>query len=525
MRDNNAAYRGYKKTMRRLLPAVLSGLLLTAAFPRWNFAAAAWVALVPLLYSLRNVSSWKSFGPGFAAGLVHYLTLGYWLMPTLKNYGGLPLPAALIFSLLLAAYLAIYIGVFAMIVTGIRSGPAITLLTAPAAWVTLEYIRTFLFTGFPWELLGYSQYQQLSLIQLADLTGVYGLSFVIVLVNTALFLAGLALLQKKWQEVRVKKRPALAAVLGALILVAVVWGYGQWRLSRVGQDMSRAEHHRLAVIQGNIDQSLKWDEEFRLDSVRKYLDLAARPEARRADLVVMPETAMPFYFNYDKNLAAMVSRFARDQEIHLLTGAPTVFSQGNDYELYNSAYLIAPTGEVTGRYDKSHLVPFGEYVPLGKWLPLIDRLVVAVGDFEPGDPGRVLNLDNRRLGIQICYEIIFPGGCRQLVAGGADIIINITNDAWYGRTGAPYQHFSMTVLRAVENRRAVVRAANTGISGWVDPRGRIRDATSIFVESVRSYQVPEGRGQTVYGRLGDLFAKFCVIATLFVLWRKYRINR
>ncbi|MFP4446027.1 MAG: apolipoprotein N-acyltransferase [Desulfosudaceae bacterium] len=500
---------------------LLSGLLLTAAFPRWDYSWAAWMALVPLLYVLRGLAAKKAFLAGFAAGLVHYLTLGYWLLPTLQNYGGLPLAAALPAVALLAAYLALYTGLFAMIIAGIRGGAGAALAAGPAIWVALEYVRTFLFSGFPWELLGYSQYQRLALIQVADITGVYGISAAVVLVNLAIVCCWLAGRKKTWQQVPVSSRQALLGVTAAALVIGFIWGYGLWRIGRVEAGLADAACRRLTVVQGNIDQGHKWDETFRRTTVQKYLELAGRQPDLPPDLVIMPETALPFYFTHDRSLTAMVRRAVRRMNVYLLVGAPYFERRDGQYALYNSAFLLSPAGEVTGRYDKAHLVPFGEYVPLGRWLPL-GNLVTAVGDFDPGRPGRVIRMDGTGLGVQICYEIIFPGGSRQMAANGADIIVNLTNDAWYGRTSAPYQHFSMAVLRAVETRRPVVRAANTGISGWVTPTGQIGDATPIFVDAVRTYAVPKGSGRTFYVRLGDLFAKICVIVTLFVLWRRYR---
>jgi len=513
------------KSLLMPVGVLLSGLLLTAAFPGWDYSWAAWMALVPLLYVLRGLTAKKAFLAGFAAGLVHYLTLGYWLLPTLQNYGGLPLAAALPAVVLLAAYLALYTGLFAMIIAGIRGGAGAALAAGPAVWVALEYVRTFLFSGFPWELLGYSQYQRLSLIQVADITGIYGISAAVVLVNLAIVFCWLAWRKKAWQQVPVSSRQAVLAAAAAGIVMAFIWGYGQWRMAQVEAGLVDAAGIRLTVVQGNIDQGQKWDETFRRTTVQKYLELAGRqpdqPTDQPTDLVIMPETALPFYFTHDRTLTAMVRRVVRRMNVYLLVGAPYFERRNGHYRLYNSAFLLSPDGEVTGRYDKAHLVPFGEYVPLGRWLPL-GNLVAAVGDFDPGQPGRVIRMNETGLGVQICYEIIFPAGCRQMAANGADIIVNLTNDAWYGRTAAPYQHFSMAVLRAVETRRPVVRAANTGISGWVTPAGEIGDATPIFVDAVRTYSVPKGRGRTFYVRLGDLFAKICVIVTLFVLWRRYR---
>jgi len=258
--------------------------------------------------------------------------------------------------------------------------------------------------------------------------------------------------------------------------------------------------------------------------VEKYLALASQAIDHDPDLIVMPETALPFYFFYEKELTDMVRRRARETGVFYLAGAPFFQQDMERAHFYNSAFLINPDGEVMGRYDKTHLVPFGEYVPFGEFLPFIEKLVAGVGDFSPGKADHVIYMNGCGLGVQICYEIIFPDICRRMVKNGADIVINITNDAWYGRTGAPYQHFSMTVFRAVENRRSLVRSANTGISGFIDPAGRIRESTGLFVDAVQVYRVPVKSGQTFYTGKGDLFAKSCAMLLLFVLCQRYAIK-
>ncbi len=524
MAKNDEAGSSRADLARKIFLTLLSGGLLTASFPRPEAAGVAWLALVPLLICLSDRSPKAGFFWGLIAGLAHYLTLQYWLVDTLKVYGQLPLAVSFSAFFLLAFYQALYIGLFSMIMTGIRLRPAFGPVAAGAVWVTLEYLRTLLFSGFPWELLGYSQYKQLRLIQIADIAGVYGVSFLIVLVNAVIFYGWLAWTGKSWQGARVEKKTAAGAALLTAVLVVLVCIYGQWRVAGLEDHLAGLRHRKVAVLQGNIRQSHKWDAAFRQTTVDQYLSLADRLKPQEPELVVMPETALPFYFFYDKPLTNKVRQAARQMNSYLLTGAPSCEKRDDAYALFNSAYLIDTSGNVAGRYDKVHLVPFGEYVPFGKWLP-IENLVAGIGDFEPGNQGRVLFMNDCGLGLQICYEMIFPAGARRMAKNGADILVNLTNDAWYGKTSAPYQHFSMTILRAVENRRAVVRAANTGISGWVAPTGRIRDATPIFVDSARLYEVPEGGPGTLYTEWGDLFAKLCIIITIYMLWRRYRTRQ
>ncbi|MEW6079252.1 MAG: apolipoprotein N-acyltransferase [Thermodesulfobacteriota bacterium] len=507
-----------------LPPALASGLMLTAAFPSPGLSWLAWVALVPLLFALRDLSPRWSFAAGFLTGWTHFLTLGYWLIPTIMVYGGVPLAPALTFYLGLGACLAVYIGLFALLVSWVRGKPGLCLAAVPVIWVGVEYLRSHLFTGLPWELLGYSQYRHLCLIQVADIAGVYGLSFIIVLVNAAVTGLLLWLCKRPWRGVAMTGRTAVLLAVVALMLASGVCWYGWYRVRTVDQVLAGAPGRTIAVVQGNIDQAQKWDAAFQLATVKKHLLLAMETVPRDPDLIVMPETALPFYFFYEEALTDMVCRVVRQTGTFFLAGAPAFERTPADIRYFNSAFLINPGGEVVGRYDKTHLVPFGEYVPFGRYLPFIEKLVAGVGDFTAGTAGQVLFMNGTRLGVQICYEIIFPDICRRMVTNGADMIINITNDAWYGKSSAPYQHFSMTVLRAVENRRSLVRAANTGISGFIDPAGRIRGATGIFVEDAPVYAVPIMTGGTIYNRTGDLFAKSCVILLLFVILQRYVEN-
>lgn len=506
---------------------MVSGLLLTGAFPQTGMAWLAWVALVPLLRVLDSASVRQGFYAGLAAGCAHYFSLLYWLVPTLRTYGALPWVLAVGCFLLLSLYLAFYLGVFAAVYAGVRNRPVLRILVAPVAWTALEYVRAFILSGFPWEPVGCSQYRILPLIQMADLTGVYGISFLVVLFNSLLAWAIYRLLKKEAFPAAETVGAFLLLVL-FLVMAVSAWFYGTWRLKEVSGAMADAPLKRIAVVQGNIDQNQKWDAAFRDATVEKYLALCRRAADTGPDLVVLPETAMPFYFLYDGVATRKVLTAAREAGTWFLAGAPAAATENGAVKYYNSAYLITPQGQIAGRYDKTHLVPFGEFVPLGplrEWLPFVRTIVAAAGDFTAGNVGQTLEMGGLPLGVQICYEIIFPYQARRIVQNGAGLIINITNDAWYGRTSAPWQHFSMVVFRAVETRRAVVRSANTGISGYIAPTGQIIGATPLFVESVKTWAVPVMQTTTVYCRYGDLFAKGCLVGLILVLWYIFRTAR
>jgi len=505
--------------------AVLSGFLLTLSFPKAGFSWLAWFALVPLLAALRNLSPKNGFYLGLCAGLAHYLTLVYWLAYTMSTYGHLPLYASVSVLLLLSAYLALYVAIFSMILTCFYRGPVFLVFMIPSVWVSLEYIRSFLFTGFPWELIGYTQFNVLHLIQISDIFGVYGVSFCIVLSNAATFLAYLYLTGKDWQEKEVKSRLAAGSVVTLALIFCFVWFYGEWQIQSIQKLISHSPSIKVAIVQGNIDQTKKWDPAFQRASTVKYINLSLLAKKHKPDLVVWPETATPFYFLHNARLSEMVKKGVHDTGTDFLIGSPSFNLGKNRVEYYNSAYLIGPEGNVYGRYDKAHLVPFGEYIPFNKWLPFLGKMVEGVGDFNPGKKGHTIKWGDFRLGIQICYEIIFPHLSRAMVKNHASVLVNITNDAWYGRSSAPNQHFSMTILRAVENRRSIIRAANTGISGFIDPCGKVIAATPLFEDATITRSVPMLEETTFYSRFGDLFAMACLGITLVAGFWGYLIRK
>jgi apolipoprotein N-acyltransferase len=494
----------FQANYTRLLFALSSGVLLTLAFPNFDQGWLAWIALVPLLLAVRETRWQTSFCLGLAAGLAHYLTLIYWTAHTMHTYGRLPWFQSVTLLLLLSAFLALFPAAYAALLSFVKTGhPGRVLILSSLVWTALEYVRTFLFTGFPWELLGYSQYDHLWVVQFADIFGVYGVSMLIVWVNTTLALLMLHWLEKPWQGCQTTRRWAVASTaIVALALCAVV-SYGIVTIGRVDRALSRAERANVAVVQGNIDQAHKWDTRFQTLTTVKYKRLSEAAAAEPLDLIIWPETATPFFLMEEKILSGLVMESVRTIGTHFIIGSPSYANAESKTIYYNSAYLIDPQGQPQGKYDKVHLVPFGEYVPIKRWLPFIDKLVEQVGDFKRGKTGNTLNWGNHSIGMQICYEVIFPGLSRKMVQNGADLLVNITNDAWFGRSGAPYQHFSMAVLRSVENRRFLVRAANTGISGFIDPCGRILQTTQLNQEASAAQPIAPLSMRSLYSRWGD----------------------
>jgi len=503
-------------TTRRnlMIGAAASGLMLTAAFPKIGWDWLAWMALIPFGLTLRNLAPSSAFRFGLLTGIFHYLTLLYWLVPTMRIYGFLPWPLCIAILFLFSCILAFFVGAIAWSSARLAASPLLAMLWLPTAWTAGEYARSVVFTGFPWELLGHSQYARLPIIQMVDLAGVYGLSFVMAAANMALVLIVMAAGRLRWQGRPVTRRQAIAGALAAAALAGGSLGYGHYRLTEIDALQAEAPTARLAAIQGNIPQSEKWDEAFKEKTIAIYLRLSLGTRSEHPELIVWPETAAPFYFMVEEKPTRQVMAGIHAGGADFLIGSPSVQKRDDTLEFFNSAWLIDRHGRFQAKYDKAHLVPFGEYTPFKEWLPFLGKIVAQVGDFLPGPKGRTIDWNGRKLGVQICYEAIFPYLSRAQVRNGADLLVNITNDAWYGKTGGPYQHFSIVVLRAVENRRALLRAANTGISGFVDPAGRVLSATPLFEEAAVVQSLPLLALQSVYTRFGDLFAKACLIATV-----------
>ena len=506
------------------LAALASAGLLVAAMPgQIGWWPLLFVGLAPLLLLVFRASPGRSFLAGFFFGLAYYLALLYWIVIVLGRYGGLPLGLALSALVLLSAYMACFPAVCCFVIGLVvsrhrnqRYGAAVLVWVAPVAWVGSEYLRSVLLTGFPWMDLGYGLFGQPMLIQAADLGGHHLLTFSLVLIN-GLAAVGIDRFRRPARCYSQARWPLLAAVLVLLSIGA----YSFVRHQTVDAALSRAPQARVAVVQSNIDQAIKWSLAAKITTVNTYLKLSRRMVREEgAALVVWPETALPFYPQRDPLVNRLID-FTTADKVWLLTGAPlfsmTRGEEGTELTQYwNGALLLGPDGRIGGKYAKQHLVPFGEYVPLRRWLFFLKPLVVNIGDLTAGTRKEPLVLGAMRLGPLICYESIFPDIARASVGHGANLLVSMTNDAWYGRSSAPYQSMAMTVLRAVENRRALVRAANTGISGFVDPLGRITSQSEIFVETAQVASVPLLESDTVFGRGGHWFGVACAVSALLL---------
>ncbi len=490
----------------RVLLAVVSGCCLAAAFPSLDCEPLAWVGLVPLLVAARGLRPRRAFVVGWLGGVVFYLATVYWITYTITRYTAVPFPLAAGLLVLMTSVLACYHGAF---VAGLRwfdehDLPVVWL--APPLWVTLEWLRGWFFIGFPWAALGYSQYRYHDLVQMAEVTGVYGISALLVLFNVVVA----TVLGARGERLRACI-PALL-VLTALVAGVPVWG--RWRANAIASQVP-AGRLRVGIVQGNVAQDQKWDLAYQRETLSRYADLTAAAAGAGAALVVWPETATPFFFQEPGPMRQEILDLAVDHNIHLLFGSPAARrGHGGRVEELNRAYLVSPAGRELATYDKIQLVPFGEYVPYRRVLFFVDKIVAAVGTIVPGLVETVFRLPGERFGVLICYEDVFPALTRRFVAHGADFLVNVTNDAWYGPTSAPYQHLAQATFRAVENRVPLVRAANTGISALIEPDGRIRWQSPLDEPVWHVDDIAWPAVRTVYTRFGDLFAHLCALASL-----------
>ena len=485
---------------------MLSALCFILIFPPFNFEMLAWVAFVPFLLAIRDASLKETFLLGWFSGLIGALGTVYWVVVAMVSYGNMPVWLSVLALLLMASFLGLYSGVFAWLVRRLDWQTSLLLiLIIPSLWVALEYARAYVLFPFPWSYVGYSQYLTPIVTQIADTTGVYGVSFLVMLVNAGLYTAIFSRVSQTM------KRNALI-VTGCAVAVSV--GYGAFVL--FGTNSIEENTVNVGVVQGNIDQAIKWNSAFKQHIFDTYVRLSTEIAAEKPDVIVWPETAVPFLFLYDVEPQQQMIDFVGKLNTFLLFGGlhVTPIKGTREYNSFNSAFLLSPNGGLLGQYNKMQLVPFGEYVPFKKLLFFIDRITTAIGEVQAGTVPEVMQANDTLFSVVICFESTFPNLVRKFVGNGARFLVIITNDAWYGRSPAAAQHFSMATFRAIENRTAIARAANTGISGFIDPYGRILQQSETYVEAALVHEIPLRTTTTFYTRYGDIFAWLCCAAAV-----------
>ncbi len=499
--------------------ALLSGLITALSFPKFSLSFFAWISLIPLFFVILKYQPKQSFLLGFLAGISYNALLIYWIPSVPAHYGNLSLPFSFLIYVVFVLFLALFWAFFCLLFSKILgSFPKLVFLISPFLWVSFEYALTHLFTGFPWGLLGSSQYRNLPFIQMVSVTGVYGLSFAMVLFQ-CLFVFSM------------KHRKKYPFFIG-LGFILCLYGLGLWNLKQVppGRDTFKA-----AVIQGNVSSDIYWDQVSTQEIqnlFERHMDLSNQAYREGAQLIIWPEFSVTLCFSCPQELyqefKLRLFRFVQETGCTLLVGTNEIAVSGDTILYYNTAICLGPDLSMS-QYYKMHLVPFGEYTPYKKIFSFIQRMTHAIGDITPGKEHTLHRFESYPFGSPICYEIIFPDLVRRFVKQGAQFLVTITNDGWYGKSSAPYQHFSMAVFRAVENRRYLLRAATTGVSGIIDPYGRIITQSKMMTITHLTAQIYPSVERTIYTRHGDILAflslTFCGVFLILTLVQRIHARK
>lgn len=503
---------------RELLLSVLSGAVLVLAFPPLDLVPVAFVALVPLFLAVsRNARPglWNGFRPGFVAGIVFFTLLLYWLV----NLSSLQMDNPVVMSgplILLVLLQSLFWGAFSATASFVSSRTRLPwFVTLPVLWVAFEQLRSLGVIGFTWGALGYAAVTVPRAIQFASITGLFGVSFWLALSN-ALVLGAFTSRRRALSAVGLAVVVGLPFLHGAAVLAAADAAAGA---GVEGQEEHARETLRVAVIQPNISGEIKWDQRFKDVSFETLARLSYEAARHDPDLIVWPETAAPSYLLYEPEDMAFVGAVAESIGAPILTGCPNIVpgaAERGAGRALNSALLVGTDGMPKRVYSKMKLVPFGEVIPFETVLPLLKQVDFGEADFWPGEEHVVFDQGTAPFSTLICYESTFPRLAREFVAEGAQLLVNITNDVWYGRTPMPYQHASMAVMRSVENRRSLARSANSGVSMMVEPHGRVLSRLPIFEEGVLVEDLPLVSGTTFYSVRGDVFP-WAVTALAFLM--------
>ena len=488
----------------------LSAALLVLPYHFPDLWVLAFFALVPYFFAVSGKFPHQSFKSSYFFGFLFFAGMGWWL--TMVNAFG---------TVLLTAYLALYFAIFGYLACHfINSKDLKSVFFAGAVWTALEYLRGWLIGGLPWALLSYSQWKNVPFIQIADIVGAFGVSFLLLILNLLIF--RILTLARTRQKEALKFFAVLCLTVGGIV------GYGYWKIDPSEPPTGVERHLRVSVVQGNIPQDQKWNAKIKSIIFEKYKRLTSMAALEKADLIIWPETSFPGYLEDEPVLASRLRGVVRQSKADVLVGAPTMGNLDEGLKFYNSAILYDSNGEEKKRTHKIHLVPFGEYIPFEPIMGVLRRWV-DIGHFTSGEERTIFVAESHhqprpvkaRFGVLICFEDIFPWLVHDFSSRGVDFLVNITNDAWFGKTAAPYQHAAASVFRAVENRVPVIRAANTGLSCVISPEGRVLASVSdrgeeIFVTGQTNYELMLKKSSSFYAHFGDLFflltVLFCYLA-------------
>lgn len=483
---------------KEYLYCFFSAALLILAYPKNNFWVLAWIAFVPLLIALSDKTAKQSFWLGYITGLVFFTGMLYWFI-FVTALG----------MMLLVMFLSIYFGLFGLsCFWAYKKRSVFWIFFLAACWVALEFVRSHFLTGFGWVLLGHSQERNLWAIQIADITGVYGISFVVMMVNVVF-----AQMILMWREKRVvvfKSHPWV--FLSAAAIFTLTLAYGFYRLHEPLDFVKPSV--RLGAIQASIPNERRQDREQWLGILKEHIDLAFLASKERPDLIIWPESSFPGYYWQRPDLFGYLTESIEQIRTPSLVGL--IAKEDENY--FNAAFLFSEKGEIKSRYDKINLVPFGEYIPFRRVFPFLS-LVVPIDDFTPGEEYVLFPIRKHDqdifFGVLICFEDTLPHVARELSLRGADLLVNITNDDWFRDTKAPFLHRQAALFRAVENRKPLVRSANTGVSSFIDSRGRVfstianAQGKETYIQGFLTQKMYVIDQNTVYTKFGDVFAYLC----------------
>ncbi len=498
-------------------------MLSVLIFPKPEIFTLTWICLVPLLVvTYQETAAKRAFAFGWSAGVCFFFGVCFWIIRVLRLYGGLTWVSAFWVFLSLAAYLSLFYGLFSLGFSRLSLRfPSQCFHLCPFLWVATEYLRAHLLTGFPWCLMGYALVEIPDLAQLSTFTGVYGVSFVVVAINGVV--AALLL---------TPPRRAVQRLVAACLLVFSISVY----FSSTRQALLEGSS-TVRIIQTNIDLDQRWDLSSRSALLDELTNLSLGRTGRKETpipgglrITLWPETPAPFYLNHDQDFRSRMQSLAKTSGSYFLFGFVDFresLTHPNQRDPYNSVALLSPQGDVISQYDKVHLVPFGEYIPYANVFFFIDKISTEAGNFRAGNKVVVSSLaQDRRLGAFVCYEAIIPDLVRRFADEGAQILVNVTNDGWFGDSAAPFQHLNMARFRAIENQRYLLRAANSGISAIVDPYGSVLASSEMNVRTVLESKFEFESRLTFYSRHGDIFAWVSLgVSVVLLAWATLRFRR
>jgi len=517
--------------------AIVAGLTLAAAFLEIGVAGLAWVAPALILASAHGKTGGDAFRIGYVAGLANCLASLYWLL--LIPVKGYPILG----WISLSAYLALYPAAWVWLVSGVSSQVSCSTwgrrtawaLFGAATWVALEMIQARLLSGFPWNFIGTSQYRLLPLIQIASIAGVYGVSFLVVWCSLSIYLAVVAILRQP-----TNRHAWLGEIILPFAVLVALFVFGFGRLREQSPDGPTL---RVTFVQPSIPQTMIWDEKENDNRFRQLLELTTQALTNQTDLLLWPEAAVPKMIRYDEQTFRAVTGLAKSNRVWMIIGCDDAelrlnSTNSDEADYFNSTFLISPSGEVVSTYHKRHLVMFGEFIPLIRWLPFVKWFTPITGGFTPGEKIVPFELDIGsdttvpiKTATLICFEDVFPHLVREYVKEDTDFLVNLTNDGWFGEGAEQWQHAGSAVFRAVENGLPLARCCNNGLTGWIDSRGRLRDilrdkSGSIYGAGVMTAQIPvlapgEMPAQTFYNKYGDWFGWVCVALTAILLIKRF----